>query len=36
MIQPPRPHPQDQAQRYRERGWWKDKTFSQILEPRAL
>ncbi len=36
MIQPPRPHPQDQAQRYREKGWWKDKTFSQILEPRAL
>ncbi len=36
MIEAPRPHPDDQARLYRERGWWKDKTFSQILEPRAL
>lgn len=35
MIQPPRPHPQEHAAKYREMGWWKDKTFSEILEPRA-
>ena len=35
MIQPPRPPRPEDAQRFRQNGWWKDLTFSEILEPRA-
>ncbi|MGH8713304.1 MAG: class I adenylate-forming enzyme family protein [Casimicrobiaceae bacterium] len=36
MITPPRPPSQIAVDEYRANGWWKDQTFSQILESRAL
>jgi non-ribosomal peptide synthetase component E (peptide arylation enzyme) len=35
MIEVPRPTNPEDAQRWRERGWWKDQTFSELLERRA-
>ncbi|HVF63644.1 MAG TPA: AMP-binding protein [Casimicrobiaceae bacterium] len=35
MIEIPRPPSQADIARYRAKGWWKDQTFSQILETRA-
>lgn len=35
MIEVPRPPAAADIERYRNNGWWKDQTFSQILEQRA-
>src|SRR5689334_25184341 len=35
MIDPPRPPKPEDAARWRAKGWWKDQTFSQLLEARA-
>ena len=35
MIEPPRPPKPEDAARWRAKGWWKDQTFSQLLEARA-
>jgi non-ribosomal peptide synthetase component E (peptide arylation enzyme) len=35
MIDAPRPPSAQDAARWRAKGWWKDQTFSQILEARA-
>jgi acyl-CoA synthetase (AMP-forming)/AMP-acid ligase II len=35
MIEPPRPPKPEDIERWRARGWWKDQTFSEILEHRA-
>ncbi len=35
MIEAPRPPSAQDIQRYRANGWWKDQTFSEILEARA-
>ena len=35
MIEVPRPPKPEDVARYRAKGWWKDQTFSQILEQRA-
>ena len=35
MIEVPRPPKSEDMARWRARGWWKDQTFSQVLEARA-
>ena len=35
MIEAPRPPSAQEIVKYRAQGWWKDKTFSQILETRG-
>jgi len=35
MIEVPRPPAPADVERYRRNGWWKDQTFSEILEQRA-
>jgi len=35
MIEAPRPPSAKDIERYRANGWWKDQTFSEILEARA-
>jgi len=35
MIEAPRPPSPSDIERYRKQGWWKDQTFSEILERRA-
>ena len=35
MIEVPRPTRPEDAARYRDKGWWKDQTFVEILERRA-
>src|SRR3977135_4101573 len=35
MIEVPRPPSAQDIVKYRAQGWWKDKTFSQILETRG-
>src|SRR5207248_2225235 len=35
MIEVPRPPRAEDIQKYRANGWWKDQTFSEILEKRA-
>ena len=35
MIEAPRPPSPEDIDRYRAQGWWKDQTFSEILETRA-
>ena len=35
MIEAPRPPSRQDAEKYRAKGWWKDQTFSEVLEARA-
>ena len=35
MIEVPRPPSAQDIVKYRAKGWWKDQTFSQILETRG-